>query len=313
MKFEKVGMTPAWARQLMDAHNAGWAALVAANPNARRWQREVKPWLVRNYRNEMAGGRWKTTQDGIGVADSGRVVQGMHRLLALSELPEGTVIEMILVTGVSEDTFDVLDRGLRRSTADVLGIDRDLAAVGHYLHKIVHHREPAGSLFTDLYEPFIKWAEPAWNLFIGNKKHTRVFASATVRAAAVVRINQGHNKDDFVVKAYNSLVHRDYAMMPPACQALNRQVQEQDVGSSRSPDLFCRALRAFDYSRKDENIRGILVKDRARTLDLVRQFILDDMGLHEKPVVVEEKPTEEKETKIQPRRRRTSHAVALST
>ena len=73
---------------------------------------------VELYANEIRSNRWKLNGDAIRLDADGRILDGQHRLHAcvLAGLPFKTIV----MTGVEADTFDTIDCGRIRTTAQVL-------------------------------------------------------------------------------------------------------------------------------------------------------------------------------------------------
>lgn len=68
----------------------------------------------------MHRGEWRLTGEAIKLDDEGRVRDGQYRLTAV--VKSGVTIQTVVVRGVTEDAFDVMDSGRARTAADVLGI-----------------------------------------------------------------------------------------------------------------------------------------------------------------------------------------------
>jgi hypothetical protein len=74
-------------------------------------------------------GEWRLTGDSVKLDVSGMVRDGQHRLQAI--VKSGIPIETLVVRGVTEDAFDVMDTGRSRTIGDVLGMH------GHAYHNAV--------------------------------------------------------------------------------------------------------------------------------------------------------------------------------
>ncbi len=90
-----------------------------------------------NLAAAITRGEWQLNGDAIRVSVSGRLLDGQHRCAAVVQ--SGQSIPAILVTGLSDDVFATIDRGVGRSTGDVLSIRGDanyinLAAITRMLH-----------------------------------------------------------------------------------------------------------------------------------------------------------------------------------
>lgn len=75
---------------------------------------------------EMGAGRWKTNGEPIIRGTDGRIIDGQHRLEAV--IRSGRKIKFLVVEGVSNDVFDTIDLGRKRSAADTLAISGEADA-----------------------------------------------------------------------------------------------------------------------------------------------------------------------------------------
>lgn len=83
-----------------------------------------RPFLLpraQGYANDMEAGRWDMNGESIIVSDTGKLLDGQHRLWAISD--RDLKMQFLVVYGVSEDTFDTIDTGNSRTAGDVLSID----------------------------------------------------------------------------------------------------------------------------------------------------------------------------------------------
>lgn len=104
LSVEIVTATPALIAELraMDTHN-----------------RRKKMTHVRYLRNEIREGRWTITNQGVGVSESGFLVDGGHRLLAI-ELEGCPPVQFVLVRGLPDGAQVYVDQHAKRSMADTL-------------------------------------------------------------------------------------------------------------------------------------------------------------------------------------------------
>ena len=90
--------------------------------------RSVRKNRVKNYATQMRRGQWQLTGDPIRISSTGRLLDGQHRLLAIIE--SDTAIETIVIEGLADATFTVIDSGLARTPSDALAF----AGVGSAAH-----------------------------------------------------------------------------------------------------------------------------------------------------------------------------------
>lgn len=68
----------------------------------------------------MSRSEWELNGDSIRFSETGVLLDGQHRLAAI--IKSGVSIETLVVTGLPDSVFDVIDVGARRSAGDVLDI-----------------------------------------------------------------------------------------------------------------------------------------------------------------------------------------------
>lgn len=108
-------ITPKKARELLDKH------LVPDH------QRRPSLSLVQDYARMMRAGQWLLTHQGIAIDDSGELIDGQQRLLAIEQA--GVPVRMLIARGVPANgaekhhgvlTIDAVDRGRPRSVGQQL-------------------------------------------------------------------------------------------------------------------------------------------------------------------------------------------------
>ena len=82
--------------------------------------RALRPSVVKDYVRYIKLGHWLITNQGIGVSQSGVLVDGQHRLEAIKAAGYPVGIQLLVVTGLSELTMAAVDAGTNRSARDFL-------------------------------------------------------------------------------------------------------------------------------------------------------------------------------------------------
>lgn len=83
------------------------------------YQRKLKPGKVKEFMRKMANEEWKLlASDPICIDVNGKLCNGQHRLEAVYQLEKGQ--DFYVAYNVDPDTYDVMDRGTRRTNADML-------------------------------------------------------------------------------------------------------------------------------------------------------------------------------------------------
>lgn len=105
-KAKRVLITPSLANQYLESNVKN---------------RIINKNLVERYAKEMAEGRWyEDTYELIKFSESGRLLDGQHRLLAL--IKSKTSFYFHVVHGVKDAVFSVLDTGSKRTSGDTFHI-----------------------------------------------------------------------------------------------------------------------------------------------------------------------------------------------
>ena len=92
-------------------------ALLAMNTR----NRAIKPTQVLRLTQDVQAGKFVLTNQGIGVSISGVLNDGQHRLVALRDAGYPPV-ELLIVTGLSDESQALVDQQAKRSQADVVSL-----------------------------------------------------------------------------------------------------------------------------------------------------------------------------------------------
>jgi hypothetical protein len=103
MKFETTMIKPEMALRLLKLNTGN---------------RAVQIRHVDFLANEIKNNRFKQTGETIKISKTNKLVDGQHRLMAIVKANRGVILT--ICSGVEDDTFNVIDTGRVRSSADVL-------------------------------------------------------------------------------------------------------------------------------------------------------------------------------------------------
>lgn len=257
-------------------------AIVEITPRiAREWlkantqNRPLRPSHVETLRSSFERGEYVQTHQGIAFSDEGVLIDGQHRLTAISLLPDGYSFPMLVTRGLDRDTaFPVVDAvQAKRTTSDVLGVDRGIGECANFLAKMYAGRTTG---ITPVYaEPFAAWIQPTLQGLISFCGTTcKTWSSAPVRAAAVIAIKTGQD-EDYVRLIYSALVRAEFASMPPVVQALFKSHMSGKVRAAAAHDIFCRCLKVFD-PKYAKNVK-VQINDPGSVVASVRAFMERDI------------------------------------
>lgn len=131
-------------------------AIVMVTPEmAERWlehnthNRKLRQRTISRYRADMEAGLWTMAADPIRFDRSGGLLDGQHRLVALSELPDVVTIPFLVVRGLPAESQGVMDQGVKRTPGDQLALNgvRNANAVAASIKKLLIWR--SGTMFRD--------------------------------------------------------------------------------------------------------------------------------------------------------------------
>lgn len=108
-KMKVVDVTPEMARQWLE-RNLGNRPITGA--------------VVNRYARDMVSGRWKMAGDPIRFSKTGKLIDGQHRLTAI--LKTGVTVPCLVLTGLDDAIFNVIDTGRTRTKSDVVFIEHGL-------------------------------------------------------------------------------------------------------------------------------------------------------------------------------------------
>jgi hypothetical protein len=187
---EVILMTPKLAKSILETCNTGNRKLRAAH--------------VRKLAGAMTRGEWNMNHQGIAFADTGRLLDGQHRLNAV--IQSGKSVDFVVFHDLDEKTYRGMDKGAGRSHANSLGMDENLASI---LGKIYDLSNPRESATPDIIEKMDSVFGATASALLAMKSPTRKKVSnATVRAVATLRAMMNPSDRGYVFMAYHNMCRK---------------------------------------------------------------------------------------------------------
>lgn len=274
MRTEIVLISPDDARQILAYSEQVTATNPPLLPDGTPFEnRALSRDVVEAYKRSMGANLWMLSHQGVALTPEMVLLDGRHRLTALSEL-NIPPLEMQVSYDCDINTFLVSDRGRRRSVGFVLGTSNRHAAVLRLLWIAAIGDPSSGRMASqdDLSTVRI-WADSAIEAAESNLTgRDRTRFAAPVLAAAAARVLVGDAAH--AVPLYESLCRLRYSELPPLAESFLRQVQtgKTDASSTdRQLELFSRAWIALDPLRADK--QRVLIEDRNVTVREIGQAI----------------------------------------
>lgn len=252
------------------------AELLSKNDGNRR----IRPSVVAKYATIIREGNWILTPEPIVIADTGRLLNGQHRLHAVIQC--GISVPFLVIRNVSESVFSALDRGAIRSTADALGADPKAVEVGKAAARVMY-----GSNASDVTDARVAaltdiLADEHNALISACNTTAKVMSAASVRAAACIRMLAGYDVE-YITGTYRNLVLANLSSLDPLPQSFFAAVAAGRIysgGGSAQIQLTARAWDLFDPAKR-ANTR-IFLRDERTRLDAMRAVLKTALDTHGK-------------------------------
>lgn len=178
--------------------------------------------------NRIARGEWVLTHQGIAFSSDGNLIDGQHRLKAI-EL-SGKTCRIAVFRGLSKDAFRVLDQGVKRSMADLSGLDRRVVdAVSLACRYFFSNSQRSYQQFEAILQTNL--SDQIFDLVNHCGTSARTYSSAPIKLAAALTATNGPAERAYAFRAYAALVHLDFDAMPHVAHALVRQVASGLAGN----------------------------------------------------------------------------------
>ncbi|CAK7026542.1 hypothetical protein [Saezia sanguinis] len=249
MHTELINVTPEVASQ--------W---LKSNTNNRALRRMV----VDSLKQAFSRGEYVPTHQGVAFSKDGALLDGQHRLVAISELKSGT-FPMLVSFDVHEDAFRVMDIGAKRTTADALRMaDRRIVETARFLAEVYENKRL--SISPTYIIPFIEAIEPAHTKlmhFCGT--YAKAWSTVAVRGAATIQLMTGKD-EDYVLLTYRQLVLSDFKDMSQIACALVKAKASGTFNARNRMDAFARAMSVFSPEKASLK----LAKPLSESTDIVR-------------------------------------------
>lgn len=254
MKTEQVMMTPERAKFILSMNTGN---------------RAIRRTSVATFVKKIQRGEWMCTHQGIAVANTGRLLDGQHRLLAIVET--GSTVPLLLSTDCEESLFGGIDCGISRSNADLTAIPRKVVEMLTVIGNIVSANRKGitpGEVIS-LYGMFGAASERVIEVAPSSR---RGLSAAPIRAAAAFLLAEGFN-EEYSARMYRTLVSLDFESMPRVVQIFAKSLMTSGAtGSNAQTVLFCKAMKALDKNEANSAQCYFSDQIREKVFDRVRKF-----------------------------------------
>lgn len=184
---------------------------------------------VHQYAEDMREGAWELTHQSIAFDDDGVLVDGHHRLTAVTVAKKP--VTMLVARGVASDAYSAIDVGRPRTLADATRLSRFIVApfrLAWFIstnvlnrHKGAVHGFGAAAVQSLAMSSGGELLDQVHDM-LGNRNLGTL--NAAHRLMAMVRLHENENRD-FISRQLFALARREYNMMTPTMQLLCRRIE----------------------------------------------------------------------------------------
>jgi len=243
-------------------------AIVWLDQNTRN--RRMRKWYAMALSEAIKRGEWITTHQGIAFSESGVLLDGQHRLQAI--VLSGMPVLMLVVTGIDDEAFKVIDRGMGRTYTDVTGLPKktaELAAIAaRYAFKV---GKPSSQQVINMANSGM--AEIQAKIESATTANVKFLTAAPMRLAVAYMLIKGYS-EEFVLGQYRALALREYGLLTETSQSFLRRVDAGDINIHDADDVITRAIRCFNPT--ETGLKKIYAGDEQRAA--MRQGMSEALG-----------------------------------
>lgn len=246
--------------------------------NTSAGNRKLRTWWVNLIAAAMRRGEWRVTSNGIGFNRRGQLIDAHHRLAAVVQ--SGVTVPALVVMGLREDAYQVIDTGVMRTVSDRLNVDPRVGEVLRMGCAIVHGtQKPTVDQMTPIIEAGLRDVAELLIETCGTRQ--KFVTSAAMKLAACVTIIDGGDAD-YVLGQYRALARLDWDAMSQAAKALHKQFLSGTAKGGKRKEVLARALRVFDVNRQDVGRIQIGEKSAEASEAFVKSVLLESVRVAER-------------------------------
>ena len=238
--------------------------------------RPIRLWWVNALAGMIRREYWMCTHQGIAFSESGHLLDGQHRLLAIKQ--SNTTVPVCVFWNVPVDAFKVLDAGVKRSIADLTGLPKRTAEAARLAAEIAFsERADKGSAGSVLEIANAGIEELHERLVDGARTAIKYYGSASFRVAAMALVMDGH-PEEYVFNVYRNLINFEVDELPAIAKNLIKQVNQGSVSAMEKSDALTRALKVMSPEYRDIKRLQVSEHEKTESLKRVRNILMRAMG-----------------------------------
>ena len=219
--------------------------------------RNLRPSWVQTLAQAIKNNEFLTTHQAIAFSESGRLLDGQHRLhaIVLANKP----VKMLVTTNLNENTFSAIDCGIKRTISDLTKLEKGTAEICRLFARLIFRNTGSGgtaaqtlkiaeSGIAELSNELIKYCNIS----------KKIVSSTSIRSAAIIHILNGKPKQ-LIFDYYSNLVKYNFEQLAPIQLSFLKQISETNVSAGDVNYYVCRGIKIFDP--KNSAITSLRIKE----------------------------------------------------
>lgn len=197
---------------------------------------------------QIMEGKWRTTSQGIAIAEDGTLLDGQHRLSAI--IQANTAVEIAVARNCPKEIFPLIDQTMIvRKMSDSTGISRRDMEIVSGLYGLSPGNNRLKIDVDRANEIYAVFGDAIRYLHQEVGGHTKHFSSKPVRTAAVLHMQANPENIGYVIEGYRNLCSAIQSM-PPIQWAFWKSIthgtnSREILGITKERDMMMRAWIAF--------------------------------------------------------------------
>lgn len=233
-----------------------------------RRNRGIRVAVVNSYARDMKSGRWQLTGEAIKFDTNGNLVDGQHRCSAI--VASGQTVMMLVVRGVTPESQDVMDSGIKRQAYDALRLAGHknptfVAAIARMALRLAGNRQATNAEIK-------AWVEDNPNVHAAAEVSSHYRNSIDLHPSVVGLAWLTLSKIDATqAESFFSTVANNQTAGPgdPRNALIRRLASARRNGERLSQDAqFAAVLRAWNALRKGQPLNRMPLESRAGAIKI---------------------------------------------
>jgi len=242
--------------------------------------RAIRKSHVTSLARDISEDRWKFTHQGVAFSETGRLIDGQHRLTAIIKANKPAMLTVFL--GISDNMFGALDRGATRSIRDEIGKTSTWVDPAGFLAKMVLPGDARKLTPSDVQAVMAAFRNELHDVVTTFSGYAPGRSSAGIKGALIVRLSisePSHRK--YLLNQWKAFAKLDLENMDRSTASMLKRLDRARGGiDGGSVGPLERAAIAWVAWGPDRTLQRIILHDPGKSLaeirDIVRKRLSND-------------------------------------